>query len=109
MRLKPRNKSIMSEFLPRRCHAHHHHLEISNYLPELQRARAARGKSLQDIKNDSMNRFMEDVTKDRARNPDSALHDQWNSDDDDAEDDINIIDKSMTTPAFLHHTFLTLI
>jgi hypothetical protein len=69
-----------------------------DYLPELQRARETRDKSLQDIKDDSMNRLMKDLTVDRAKNPNAALHDQWDPEEGDEEDnddgDINIIDRS---------------
>lgn len=71
-----------------------------SYLPELQRARAARDASLQATKEDSMNRFMKDLTLDRAQNPDAALHDRWDpdqieeGDDDDDDGDVNIIDRS---------------
>ncbi|KAF8233771.1 hypothetical protein L208DRAFT_1265115 [Tricholoma matsutake] len=69
------------------------------YIPDLERARVNREKSLQDAKNDSMNRLMKDLAVDRANNPEAALRDQWNSDDEDDDDDeddgdINIIDRS---------------
>ncbi|OJA16647.1 hypothetical protein AZE42_04042 [Rhizopogon vesiculosus] len=71
---------------------------ISEYLPELERARAARDQSLQDAKEDSMNRLMKDLAVDRARNPDTAKEDRWASDeeDEDADEglDIDIIDRS---------------
>lgn len=76
---------------------------IREYVPELERARAIREKSLQEAKNDSMNRLMKDLSVDRANNPEAALHDQWNPDDGDEEDDddddgdINIIDRSKFT------------
>ncbi|KZP07020.1 hypothetical protein FIBSPDRAFT_875937, partial [Athelia psychrophila] len=51
------------------------------YLPDLERARAIREKTLQDakadVKEDSMSRFMKDLTLDRASNPDAALLDKW--------------------------------
>ncbi|EGN97510.1 hypothetical protein SERLA73DRAFT_184249 [Serpula lacrymans var. lacrymans S7.3] len=66
------------------------------YLPELERSRAAREKTLQDVKDDSMSRLMKDLAVDRAKNPDAALHDRWASDEEDDDDDaeINIIDRS---------------
>ncbi|KAK7047588.1 hypothetical protein VNI00_006356 [Paramarasmius palmivorus] len=71
------------------------------YLPELARARAAREKSLQTAKEDSMNRLMKDLAVDRANNPGGALNDRWNPDeedeengDDDDDDDANLIDRS---------------
>lgn len=73
-----------------------------DYIPELERARAAREKSLQDVKDDSMNRMMSDLAVDRAKNPQAAAQDRWDPNDDDAEEeddedgdtDINIIDRS---------------
>jgi hypothetical protein len=68
---------------------------VSDYLPELQRARAAREKSLQEIKDDSINRVMKDLAIDREKNPDAAMDDTWGSDDGEDDDaDINLIDKS---------------
>lgn len=68
----------------------------SEYLPELERARAARDKSLQDVKEDSMNRLMKDLAVDRARNPGAANEDRWASDeeDEDEELDVDLIDRS---------------
>ncbi|CAL1701861.1 unnamed protein product [Somion occarium] len=68
------------------------------YLPELERARAAREQSLKAAKEDSLNRLMKDLAVDRAQNPDAALADKWDpteeeeADDDDTE--VNIIDRS---------------
>ena len=62
------------------------------YLPELERARAARDKSLQDMKDESMAHFVKDLTVDKQRNP--ALGAAWEEDenvDEDGED--NIIDR----------------
>jgi GPN-loop GTPase len=78
------------------------------YLPELARARAAREKSLQAAKEDSMNRLMKDLAVDRANNPGGALNDRWdpNAEDeeigDDDDDDANLIDRSTS----LHEPFL---
>jgi hypothetical protein len=49
-----------------------------------------------------MNRLMQDLAVDRANNPEAALRDQWNAEDEDNEDDgddgdINIIDRSKFT------------
>ncbi|KIK65135.1 hypothetical protein GYMLUDRAFT_39527 [Collybiopsis luxurians FD-317 M1] len=73
----------------------------TQYLPELERARAAREKSLQDAKEDSMNRMMKDLEVDRERFPEAARRDRWNEDDGDMEDEdededteIDIIDRS---------------
>jgi hypothetical protein len=68
-------------------------------MPELERTRALREKTLQDAKDDSMNRLMRDLAVDRANNPEAALRDQWDQDNDDDNDDdddgdINIIDRS---------------
>ncbi|CCM02732.1 uncharacterized protein FIBRA_04839 [Fibroporia radiculosa] len=68
----------------------------SEYLPELERARAARAETLQAAKEDSVSRLMKDLAVDRARNPSGALHDRWdpNEDDDDGNDaEVNIIDR----------------
>ncbi|KAH0835800.1 hypothetical protein J3R83DRAFT_9655 [Lanmaoa asiatica] len=67
------------------------------YLPELARARAAREKSLQDVKEASLSRFMSDLAVDRAKNPSAVLNDQWESEEenDDEEDlDVDIVDRS---------------
>ncbi|KAG2346090.1 XPA-binding protein 1 [Suillus weaverae] len=68
------------------------------YLPELERARAAREQSLQDIKEDSINRLMKDLAVDRAANPKAAAEDRWASDEEDDDDDeelaVNLIDRS---------------
>ncbi|KAK0467107.1 XPA-binding protein 1 [Desarmillaria tabescens] len=67
------------------------------YLPELERARAAREQKLQAAKDDSMNRLMKDLELDRQRNPNAALQDRWDPNEDDDEDDdtdVNIIDQS---------------
>ncbi|KAG6328326.1 hypothetical protein ID866_10763 [Astraeus odoratus] len=67
------------------------------YLPELSRARAARDKSLQEAKEDSMNKFMKDFTLDRSRQP-QVPDEKWESDEEIEEDDedldVNIIDRS---------------
>ncbi|KAG6856133.1 hypothetical protein H0H87_007192 [Tephrocybe sp. NHM501043] len=70
-----------------------------DYLPELERARALREKSLQDAKTDSMNRLMKDLEVDRAKDPQGALADRWDpdaesDDDDDNDPDINLVDRS---------------
>jgi hypothetical protein len=67
-----------------------------DYLPELEKARAQREKSLQAVKDDSMNRLLKDLSIDRAQNPSSALNDRWDSEEEeeDADDgDIDIIDR----------------
>ncbi|EIW53029.1 XPA-binding protein 1 [Trametes versicolor FP-101664 SS1] len=69
------------------------------YLPELQRARAAREKSLKTVKDESMSRFMKDLTLDREKNPAAAAADRWDpaeeEEDEDEDDlDMNIIDRS---------------
>lgn len=67
------------------------------YLPELERARAAREQTLQAAKDDSVNRLMKDLELDRERNPNAALQDRWDPNEDDDEDDdtdVNIIDQS---------------
>jgi hypothetical protein len=67
-------------------------------MPELERTRALREKTLQDAKDDSINRLMKDLAVDRANNPEAALRDQWDPDNDDNDDDddgdINLIDRS---------------
>ncbi|EEB88084.1 hypothetical protein MPER_14289, partial [Moniliophthora perniciosa FA553] len=56
------------------------------YLPELTRARAAREKTLQAAKDDSMNRLMKDLAVDRENNPAGALNDRWDPNDEDEAD-----------------------
>jgi hypothetical protein len=70
------------------------------YLPELERARAQRERSLQAIKEDSMDRLMKDLAVDRAKDPAAFANDKWNPEDEDGEDedededDVGIIDRS---------------
>ncbi|KAH9927680.1 uncharacterized protein B0H18DRAFT_1003269 [Fomitopsis serialis] len=68
----------------------------NEYLPELERARASREASLQKAKEDSVNRLMGDLAVDRARNPNAAMMDRWdpNEEDEDDDADVNIIDRS---------------
>ncbi|KAJ7173708.1 hypothetical protein C8R46DRAFT_1083731 [Mycena filopes] len=68
----------------------------TDYLPELERARQTREKSLQDVKDDSMNRLMKDLAVDREANPAAFEQDHWDEDDNEDEDggDIDIIDRS---------------
>lgn len=68
------------------------------YLPELELARSKREESLQKAKDDSMDRFMADLTIDRTQNPNTAGVDAWDlnqeDEDDDDDDAVNIIDRS---------------
>ncbi|TCD60993.1 hypothetical protein EIP91_009185 [Steccherinum ochraceum] len=68
----------------------------NEYLPELQRARAAREESLRAVKEDSMNRLMKDLTVDRENNPNAALLDRWDptEEENEDEDEVNIIDRT---------------
>jgi GPN-loop GTPase len=65
-----------------------------DFIPESERVRAQREKSLQSVKEDSMNPLL-GLAIDRAKNPASALNDRWNSDEEDIGDegDVNIIDR----------------
>jgi hypothetical protein len=69
-----------------------------DYLPELERARKAKEESLKAVKEDSMNRLLNDLSIDRAKNPDFAAQDRWDpeaeEDDEDEDGDFNIIDRS---------------
>ncbi|EJF59444.1 XPA-binding protein 1 [Dichomitus squalens LYAD-421 SS1] len=68
------------------------------YLPELQRARESRDKSLNAMKEDSLSRFMKDLAVDHEQNPAAAQADKWDptaeEEDDDYDLDVNIIDRS---------------
>lgn len=67
------------------------------YVPELARARAAREKSLQDVKEASLSRFMRDLAVDRDKNPSGAVNEQWESEEEneDEEDvEVDVIDQS---------------
>ncbi|KAF5361533.1 hypothetical protein D9758_006158 [Tetrapyrgos nigripes] len=68
------------------------------YLPELERARAAREKTLADAKADSMNRLMKDLAVDRAKNPGFVAQDRWDpeaeEEEDDDDNDTNVIDRN---------------
>ena len=57
------------------------------YLPELQRAREAREKSLKDLKDDSLNRFMKDLAVDLEKNPSAAASDRWDPSTEEGDDD----------------------
>ena len=62
------------------------------YLPELRRARAARDKSLQDIKDESMARLTRDLAVDKQRDP--ALNETWEEEDEGVDEGgDNIIDR----------------
>ena len=67
------------------------------YLPELARARAAREKSLQDVKEASLSRFMSDLAVDRGKNPEAAVNDRWESEEENGDEDedleVDIIDQ----------------
>ena len=58
---------------------------IREYLPELERARAARDKSLQDIKDGSIARLTKDLAADKQRNP--ALNETWEEEDEGEDED----------------------
>lgn len=65
------------------------------YLPELERARQQRQKTLQGFKDDSVNRLLKDLALDRAKNPHGLLNDQWDPEEEEDDDtEINIIDRS---------------
>ncbi len=57
------------------------------------------------MKDESLSRFMKDLTVDRERNPSAAQADRWdppegNEDDDDDDLDVNIVDRSTCRFAF---------
>jgi len=68
----------------------------TSYVPELQRVRATREQTLQDAKADSMNRLMKDLAVDRVQNPDAALQDKWDAEEDEDQEggEIDIVDRS---------------
>lgn len=71
-----------------------------DYVPELARARAQHQETLQQKKDESMNRLMKDLAVDRERNPDALVHDQWDAEDEEEEEDggdADIIDRSPYT------------
>lgn len=70
--------------------------ECREYLPELEKARKQRAKTLQEVKDDSMNRLLKDLAIDRTKNPHGPLHDRWDPEEEEEDDDteINIIDRS---------------
>ncbi|TFK38376.1 XPA-binding protein 1 [Crucibulum laeve] len=69
-----------------------------DYLPELQRARAAREAKLKAAKDESMNRMLSDLAIDRTANPEAGARDRWDdeeeADDEDDDTDINLIDRT---------------
>ena len=81
------------------------------YLPELEKARQRRDKSLQEVKEDSMNRVLSDLAIDRERNPAAAALDRWDPDEEGEDDDgdINIIDRSKFTFFFTEGSTLWLL
>ena len=94
--------STLQEWNMRGNHSHsvfvHKFIDsLRDYLPELERARAARDKSLQNIKDESMNRLMKDLEIDQQHNP--ALKEKWDAeveDEDEDEDvDVDLIDRCM--------------
>ncbi|THH15585.1 hypothetical protein EW146_g4920 [Bondarzewia mesenterica] len=66
------------------------------YIPELARVRAQREETLRQTKEESMSRVMKDLAIDRERNPEAALHDRWDQEDEEEDDveDADIIDRS---------------
>lgn len=81
------------------------------YLPELEKARQRRDKSLQEVKEDSMNRVLSDLAIDRERNPAAAALDRWDPEEEGEDDDgdINIIDRSKFTFFFTEGSTLWLL
>lgn len=75
------------------------------YLPELERARKQREKTLQEVKEDSMNRLLKDLAIDRAKNPQGPLNDRWDPEEEEEDDDteINIIDRSEYISRYLNY------
>ena len=67
------------------------------YLPELERARAARDKSLQDAKNESMDRLSRDLAADKQLNP--ALNETWEEEEDGDEDGEDSIIDTCESPS----------
>lgn len=68
-----------------------------DYLPELERSRASREQALEDIKADSVSRMMKDIELDKKSNPKGALHEKWDLNEDEEDDDdaeLNLIDRS---------------
>ncbi|TFK98352.1 hypothetical protein BDV98DRAFT_552911 [Pterulicium gracile] len=67
------------------------------YLPELERAKAAREASLASVKEESMSRMMKDLAVDRAKNPNAAKLDRWDPNAEEEEDDedyeVGLIDR----------------
>lgn len=80
------------------------------YLPELERARAARDKTLEDIKDESMARLAKDIAADKQRNP--ALSETWEEEEVDEDGGDNVIGRCESPPqiskpdALLHGTLV---
>ncbi|KAF5367300.1 hypothetical protein D9757_010088 [Collybiopsis confluens] len=74
----------------------------TQYLPDIERARAVREKTLEDAKADSMTRMMKDLEVDRENFPEAAERDRWaeedgddeDEDDGDGDEETNIIDRT---------------
>jgi hypothetical protein len=71
-------------------------LVYSDYVPELERAKAARAASLETAKADSLARLTKDLALDRE-DPAFAAADRWDpstaEDEEDDDDEANIIDR----------------
>ena len=57
------------------------------YLRTRARSARAREKSLKDLKDDSLNRFMKDLAVDREKNPSAAAADRWDPSTEEGDDD----------------------
>ena len=53
-----------------------------------------RAPPLQDVKEASLSRFMSDLAADHAKNPSAALNDRWESEEENEDLDVDIIDQS---------------
>lgn len=60
-------------------------MSYREYLPELERARAARDKSLRDMRDESMTRLTRDLAIDKQQN--QALNQAWEEEDEDVDEE----------------------
>jgi len=70
------------------------YLSPREYLPELEKARQQKERTLQEVKDESMNRLINDLAIDRARNPHGPLDEQWEEEEEEDDGDIDVLDTS---------------
>jgi len=70
------------------------YLSVREYLPELEKAKHRKERMLQEVKDESMNRLLNDLAIDRAKNSHGPLDERWEEEEDDDDTDTGIVDRS---------------